>query len=326
MKIREFTEAQLINFLHDEFAAASPEVTLGIGDDTAVIHQDDGYWLLTKDLLLENVHFRLAFHPPFLLGRKSLNVNISDIAAMGGRPAWALLGLGIPKKVNLAWLKEFLAGFKAAAREAGVELVGGDLSRSSHLFISVSLIGETKSPVFRAGAKPGEFIYVSGALGEAALGWQLLKKGHRLGETPELENCLQRFLDPTPQLSLAQELVTHDFVSAMIDLSDGLAEDIRHLCQASKCGAEIWSDKVPLSPCLKRWAARPMKLALHGGEDYQLLFTIKQARERSFLAWLNKSRYQLHRVGQIIKEKEVFLLRQGGRRQVLNPQGFRHFG
>jgi len=326
MKSKEFTEAQLISFLRHEFSPTSPDVILGIGDDTAVIKKEDGYWLLTKDLLLENVHFLLAAHPPFLLGRKSLNVNISDIAAMGGRPCWALLGLGISRRLDLAWLKEFLAGFKAAAKEAGVELVGGDLSRSPRLFISVTLIGESQSPVLRAGAKPGESIYVSGSLGEAAFGLQLLKKGHRLRETPELEVFLERFLDPAPQLSLAQELVAHGFVSAMIDLSDGLAEDIHHLCEASGCGAEIWREKVPLSPHLKRLAAQPMRLALHGGEDYQLLFTIKKERESSFLTWLRGAQYPLHQVGQIIKKREVFLVEGGGQRQVLHPQGFRHFG
>ncbi|MCP2619841.1 thiamine-phosphate kinase [Candidatus Aminicenantes bacterium AC-334-K16] len=202
MKDRKFTEAEIINFLRQEFTPTSLEVRVGIGDDTAVIKKNDYYWLLTKDLLLENVHFLLAAHPPFLLGRKSLNVNVSDVAAMGGRPRWCLLGLGISNKVGRTWLKEFLAGFKTAAREAGIELLGGDLSRSTRLFISVTLIGESKSPVLREGARPGDILYVSGSLGEAALGLQLLKKGHRLGENPGLDYFLKRFLDPAPAVAL----------------------------------------------------------------------------------------------------------------------------
>lgn len=323
---REFKEEDIIKFLQQKFKGQTNEVLVGIGDDTAIIKAGKRYLLLTKDVLIENTHFLLKVHPPYLLGRKCLNVNVSDIAAMGGRPCYCLLGLGISNKIDWTWIEEFFAGFKSAATEVGLELVGGDLSRSSLVMISVTLVGESKFPVLREGAKPGDLIYVSGYLGEAALGLKLIKNGYILGKNKEVDYFIRRFLDPAPDLYLGQQLAQKNFVSAMIDLSDGLSTDLHHLCQASHCGAELWADKIPLSPRLEKFTSRPSHFALHGGEDYHLLFTVKANCEAAFSKWQRRRKYKFFPCGRIIEGSEIYIIWPDGRKRALHPRGFRHFG
>ncbi|HDJ22751.1 MAG TPA: thiamine-phosphate kinase [Candidatus Aminicenantes bacterium] len=324
-QFKDFNEDSIIKFLQQKFSSSTAKALVGIGDDTAVIKTGKSYLLLTKDLLIENTHFIFKVHPPYLLGRKCLNVNLSDIAAMGGKPNYCLIGLGLSNKVDWAWLQEFFAGVESATREFGLELVGGDLSRSSTVMISVTIVGKSKYPVLRSGAKPGDLIYVSGHLGEAAWGLKLLKKGYSLGKNKEIDYFIHRFLDPSPNLKLGQQLVRQNFISAMIDLSDGLSTDLRRLCQVSHCGAELWVDQLPSSPLVRKFTSRPRDLTLHGGEDYHLLFTVPASREAVFTRWQKKNKYQLFCCGRIIEKNEIYLVWPTGRREVLRPRGFRHF-
>src|SRR4030065_1656583 len=181
MKLRSLAESELVPSIRKEFSAKRRDLVLGIGDDAAVVRGAGGLCLLTTDLLIEDVHFIVSLHPPRYLGRKSLNVNLSDIAAMGGRPKFALLGLALRKGLANAWVRAFFGGLKAAAEEAGVTLIGGDISAAKRTVISIAVIGEAGTFIRRSGARPGDLIFVSGHLVDAAAGLRLLRSGCRLG-------------------------------------------------------------------------------------------------------------------------------------------------
>ncbi|MFW6160922.1 MAG: thiamine-phosphate kinase, partial [Acidobacteriota bacterium] len=266
---------------------------------------------------------RKSFHPPFLLGRKSLNINISDIAAMGGKPAWALLGMGIPRQTSPWWLQEFFEGVASAAREFDVVLIGGDTSRASKLTISITLIGEGNNIILRRGARPGDGVYVSGNLGDAHQGLMILKKEPQPGSKDWRAYFIEKFLDPVPQIALARELSRKKLASSMIDTSDGLSTDLRHLCDESGCGAEIYKNLLPVSSELKKNQKRWSWFALHGGEDYQLLLTVPRQKEETIEKLQKK--FPLTRIGRIIREKNIYLVIDKGKKIPLSPKTFRHF-
>jgi len=323
MKLDKLGERELLSVIRRHFTVPRKDVILGIGDDAAILEPGPGRLLVTKDLLVEGYDFILSLHDPRLLGRKSLNVNISDIAAMGGRPLYAVLGLGLSSETSLDWVVEFFAGFKEAGREAGVVLVGGDLSQSHHIFVSVTVIGRAKRAVLRSGARPGDHIFVSGSLGDSKQGLLLYKKGHRMGESAGTDHFLREFLDPKPQTALGLELARRRAASAMIDCSDGLSVDLNNICRASGVGAELDPLRIPLSGALKAFRKDPLPLALHGGEDFQLIFTVRP----SALPRLEplRKKFQLTDIGRIVAEKGVWTVDVRGRRKVLEIKGYEHF-
>jgi len=279
MKIKGLSEKELIQTLRQEFHSEHENIVLGIGDDAAVVKSGEKFQVLTKDLLIENTHFLASQHPPDLLARKSLSVNLSDVAAMGCRPRFALVGLGIPPGTETDWLEGFMSGLKTAAGEFDVSLIGGDVTRAERISISVTLLGEGARYITRSGARAGDLLYVSGFLGDAAWGLELLKNNVPLGESPRTDVCLLAFLDPVPQVALGLALSLAEIPSAMIDVSDGLSIDLRHICEESGVGAEVAVDSLPLSGSLTKLASDPVKWALHGGEDYQLLFSVSEDKE-----------------------------------------------
>jgi len=324
MRLRKLGERELLSVIRRNFAAPRKDILLGIGDDAAVIRTGAGRLLITKDILTEDYDFILPFQDPRLLGRKSLNVNISNIAAMGGRPLFALLGLGLPREIVLDWVVDFFAGLKEAARTADVALIGGDLSQSRKILISVTVIGRASGPVIlRSGARPGDRIFVSGFLGDAKQGFLLYKKGFRLEDGPAKDFFLKAFLDPQPQTALGRELSRLRAASAMIDCSDGLSVDLNHVCEASGTGAEIDLLRIPLSPAMISFQKKPLSLALHGGDDYQLIFTVKP-RDLPKIKSLQK-RYRLRDIGRITGEEGIWTLDAHGRRRILEIKGFEHF-
>jgi thiamine-monophosphate kinase len=323
MRLRSLRERELVAGIRRDFAETGRGVRLGIGDDAALIAPGRRGWLLTTDLLIEDVHFTLAIHPAHLLGRKSLNVNVSDIAAMGGRPRFALLGLGLKPGLTPEWADAFFSGFKSAAVETGVALVGGDISASNTICISVTLAGDAERSVRRSGARPGDLLFVSGALGQAAAGLRLLKKGFRLGRDPKADLLIRAFLDPVPRVRLGRELARKRLASAMIDTSDGLSVDLMHLCEESRCGADIDLQALPLSSELRSFGRRPEDLALHGGEDYQLLFAVRPGRLPEVLRL--KKRYGLCQIGAFRRGKGIAVVDGRGRKRPLEPRGFEHF-
>lgn len=324
MKIKILDENELIAAVRREFSSSGPGLLTGIGDDAAVLSIGRKKLIITKDLLLEGVHFRKSFHPPFLLGRKSLNVNISDIAAMGGKPLWALLGIGLPKNTSPRWTQEFFEGFSSAARESGVMLIGGDTSRAGKLTISVTLVGEGENIILRTGAQPKDRIYVSGTLGDAHQGLVMVKKEPVLGKKNDRHSFfIKKILDPVPQVDLARKLSRMRLASSMIDTSDGLSTDLRHLCQESGCGAEIFQEFLPVSSELKKKQKRWLWFALHGGEDYQLLFTVNPEKEKLIVGL--RKQFPLTRIGFMTKGKNIYFVTNKRKKTILSPRTFSHF-
>jgi thiamine-monophosphate kinase len=322
MRLKELGERRVISRIRRAFSEPRTDILIGIGDDAALV-KTPGSLLLTTDILVEDEDFRRAVHPPRLLGRKALNVNLSDIAAMGGRPLHALVGMAIPGDLEESWLRKFMAGFRSAAREAKVALVGGDLSRADQVMISVTVTGEAMSPVTRSGARPGDWIFVSGTLGDAAQGFRLVEEGGLKAKGRGVRPLIRAFLDPVPRLELGALLARRKLASAMIDISDGLSVDLAHICEESGVGAEIDASRVPISPALRRFSKDPLARALNGGEDFELLFSVRPAK----LATVRKlsSRFKLTMIGRVTAGKRIFLTTPDKKKTPLRAGGFEHF-
>jgi len=322
MRLKDLGERRIISRIRQSFSGKRPGVILGIGDDAAVV-RGPRTLLMTQDLLVEDVDFRRALHPPRLLGRKSLNVNLSDLAAMGGRPLHAVLGLALPGNIGVTWLDEFLSGFREAARAARVALVGGDISAAARIMIAVTVTGETSLFVTRYGAGPGDRIFVSGTLGDSAAGRRLLERGAKPGKSRPAGHLLQAFLDPSPRLELGFLLAQRKLASAMIDISDGLTVDLWHICEESGVGAEVELERIPLSKELRRASRRPLALALNGGEDFELLFTVPPDNV-SRLRHLG-SRFKVMDIGRITAGKKIMAVDSTGKAKPLKIGGYEHF-
>ena len=323
MKLLRLEEKALIDAIRKEFREPKAGLTLGIGDDAAVVEVAGNNIVITKDLLIEEVHFVLRYHPARLLGRKSLNVNLSDLAAMGAIPRYALLGLGLPRNTSAEWIREYFNGFKSAAREFGVSLIGGDITRARKVTISVTLLGEGRDVIRRDGARPGDHVFISGYLGDAREGLVLMKRGVTLGSDRKQNRMLRAFLDPKPLVELGTELARLKLASAMIDTSDGLSVDLGHLCQESGCGAEVYLEQLPVSPELETLQTRARDFALNGGEDYQLLFTVPENKKNLLKGLDNK--YKLTPIGMMIEGEGIILVDRRNRRKKLKPKPWLHF-
>ena len=306
-------EAQLVARARELF---SPR----IGDDAAVI---DGQ-VFTTDMLVEDVDFTRAT-PLRFVARKSLAVNLSDLAAMGAAPAYALLALALPKWA-LEKADELLDAYAEAAKQYGIEIIGGDLSRAEKLTISLTAIGRIVTrPLLRSGAKAGDRVYVSRPLGASGTGFALLGKDFAAYEHREfVESAIRRHLDPEPELALGLALARLDEVTSCIDVSDGLSTDLHHLCDASQCGAEIEKERIPVFAELPAYARKlginVRDVVLHGGEEYALLFT-SSLRESELCVKLGRPVYA---IGRITKERGV-LLKEDGIARPLEARGFDHF-
>ena len=316
-----------------------PSSLLGIGDDAAVIRQRAGReTVITADLLIEEIDFRLDTTTPRLLGHKALAVSLSDIAAMGARPRHALLSIGVPREVwRSRFVDEFYDGFFALAESYGVELIGGDVSRSpERVVIDSVVLGEVARgrAVTRAGARPGDHVFVTGTLGGAAAGLRLLERGLNLGRKlprslrdPAVAALVPRQLGPMPRVPWGALLGEERLATAMIDLSDGLSSDLAHLCRASRVGAVIEARRIPVNPAVislcGRRALDPLQLALHGGEDFELLFAVRPRDLRRLPRALGgvPATY----IGDVTHDAGRVLISEGSRRWPLEPAGFAHF-
>lgn len=307
------SEAQLVARVRELF---SPR----IGDDAAVVDNQ----VLTTDLLIEDVDFTRAT-PLRFIARKSLAVNLSDLAAMGAAPAYALLSLALPPWA-LEGADEMLVAYAEAAREHGIEIVGGDFSRAEKLTISVTAIGRIVTrPLLRSGARPGDRIYVSRPIGGSAAGFAMLGKDVKAYAHREfIESAIRRHLDPEPELALGMALARIGEVTSCIDVSDGLSTDLHHLCDASNCGAEIEKERIPVFQDLLSYGAKlginVKDAVLHGGEEYALLFT-SSLRESELSTRLGRPVYA---IGRMTKAREV-ILKDDGVARPLEPRGWDHF-
>jgi thiamine-monophosphate kinase len=320
-------------------------VKVGIGDDCALVETSPAT-LLTTDTLVEGVHFDRALTPARLLGRKALSVNLSDIGAMSGVPRYALINLCVPPTCSLDFVDGLYEGLIERAAEVGVGIVGGNLAATSGpITIAVTLVGLGDRPILRSGIKVGDLVVITGGLGASAEGLRLLREGVRLAddgmvidtgiwtpssETP-LARCVRAHLDPTPPLAFARAMSeTTGTVRAMMDLSDGLSMDLVRLCTENSIGAVIDPLAVPVDPAVamieRARGGDPLPLALHGGEDYQLLMAvapenIDAVRDMAFVWDL-----PITVIGQFVVGAPVVSVQVGEWIEPLKSQGYDHFG
>ena len=289
----------------------------GIGDDCAVIRPPHGSELLvTTDLCVENVHFRRKWHPARSIGHRCLARGLSDIAAMAGEPLACFLSLGLPAKLPQAWVDDFMRGLLQLATEFKVPLAGGDISAAEKIVADILVLGcaPAGEPVLRSGARPGDRIYITGELGGSAGVLKKLYAGKKVAATRS-----NRHFYPMPRLRAAHWLREKKIPSAMIDLSDGLSVDLDHICEESKMSAVVYAENIPVARGVD------LQLALHGGEDYELLFTAPaSAKLPSRIAGVTVTL-----IGEIHpappSSGRVLIFDKSGRHQMLRPAGWQHF-
>jgi thiamine-monophosphate kinase len=319
-------------------AAATTSVVAGIGDDAAVLKLTPGCLLLvTTDLLLEHIHFDLACTTYRQLGYKAAMANLSDIAAMGGVPRYVLIAMALTARERPSDVAVLYAGIHAACRPAGTAVVGGDTSASrSGLFLSLTVLGEAvpQEVLRRSGACTGDLIYVTGTLGDAQAGLELLR-GHKTGprrtrlSARDKAFLIARHVTPTARLAEAQRLAKGRLASAAIDLSDGLAGDLRHVCEESGVGALVDVRRLPLSPSLLAYAQRqrqdPVAYALSGGEDYELLFTVPPTQVARVEALIRRRQLRATAIGAITPRRQgLRLIGADGAVRPLTSKGYEH--
>lgn len=301
LKISQLGEFGLIELLK-KYSFRQKNIIKGIGDDTAVLFLNGQRHLLyTTDMMVEGVHFTKKTLP-HLIGHKAMGCNISDIAAMGGIPTFALVSLGLPKNLSVKFVEELYKGMYELGKKFNVSIVGGDTVASDKIVINVALLGEVACTdlVTRQGAQVGDWIFVTGALGRA---WKTDKQ-----------------FTFTPRVSEARFLVEHFKPSAMIDVSDGLTADLGHILEQSKIGAELYAKEIPLN----RGAS--LNDALSDGEDFELLFTLDAGKAKRLMDWQTKnSRWFFYPIGKIVKPKGLHLIDPDGKKKKILTKGFTHF-
>jgi thiamine-monophosphate kinase len=338
-RLTEIGEFGLIRRLRTRYADSSPEIFKGIGDDAAAVKIKSQITLITTDMLLEGIHFDLSFTTFYQLGYKTLAVNISDILAMGGKPRYFLLSLGLPATYLASDIDELYSGIMKLAKKFKVAVIGGDTCASGKgLVLGGTLLGEAKGIITRSGARPGDAIFVTDTLGDSAMGLILLKKlkiipnksgqksfrinrdkshpdlfGANLkASSTDIRTLIKKHLMPEPRA-----LKKTSGITSMIDVSDGLLMDLSHICDESNAGALIYMDKIPISKELahaaKKMGTDPLKFALKGGEDYALLFTAPSDIKINAI-----------RIGEIIK-KGRFLVNARGVKTPFKADGYEHF-
>ncbi len=303
-------------------AARASKVRTGIGDDCAVLRMPPGHELLvTTDFSLEGIHFRRDWHPPESVGHRCLARGLSDVAAMGGEAVAVFLSLALPRNMPQAWVRRFIGGLIKLAEEFGVTLAGGDTAESpGGILADIALIGRVPKgkAVLRSGAHPGEQIFVSGSLGGSAAAILRLQAE---GEKKVRPRDYVRHFYPKPRVELGRMLRKKGLASAMIDTSDGLSTDLAHICEESGVGAEIDANLIPRARVGNPAHEVDLDLALHGGEDYELLFTVLEGKRVP----TQFAGVKLTRIGQITRSRRI-LLRSGTRPgHELEPRGWEHF-
>lgn len=313
-------ERQFLARLRSAKQSRNPKVELGIGDDCAILQLPPGQeTLITTDFSLEAVHFRRDWQSPECIGHRCLARGLSDIAAMGGNPVAAFLSLALPRELPHRWVDGFFAGLLKLARRHGVQLAGGDTSQSlSGVLADITVVGSVRrgEAIRRSSARVGDLIYVTGVLGESAAMLHQLAAG--------MVKKLDVF--PNPRVAVGDWLTRKRIATAAIDISDGLSTDLTHICEESGVGAVIEAQAIPIHSSAKSLQQRSptrdlsIELALHGGEDYEILFTSpksKQVPERI-------AGVRITKIGQVIREKNMYLS-QSGEKKTLEPRGWEHF-
>ncbi len=326
--VADVGEVALIERLRRLVPADGPGVVIGIGDDAAVV-QASGQVLATCDVQVEGVHFTQDLSKPSDIGWRALAVNLSDIAAMGGTPRYALISLILPPEIPVGVLDDVYTGLAEIASSHGVTVIGGNVSRTSGpLIIDVTLLGEARRILTRAGARPGNGIWITGSVGKAAAGLFLLR--HPDVRVPDADDLEAAYRRPVPRVWMGQALAGIEAVTAMIDTSDGTARDLLHVADASGVGVRLDLDRLPLASGMAaaaRAAGRdPTAWALGGGEDYELLFAADPGFETSAADLGRAAGVPLTRIGDILgSEDGRWLAGRDGSRTPLVPTGWDHF-
>jgi thiamine-monophosphate kinase len=320
MKIDEIGgEFALISRIHRILGdSKNPDVLVGIGDDAAVLkYRDERHLLFTTDTLVEKDHFNPEWSTPFQIGMKAVEINVSDIAAMGGLPTHALVSLVLRKETECEFIEEMYRGMLHSSRKHGCHIIGGNVTHGSEIVINIAMLGEVEKNrlCLRSNAKPGQLILVTGDLGKSASGLEILLKN--------LNGHTQDHLEPKSHLKEARTLSR--FTNCMIDVSDGLAPEVKHICEMSRTGAVIFKDNIPLSKATKQNAEilgkDPADFALYGGEDFELVFTLPENK----IPLLKKELENITVVGKVLPGREgIYLLDEKGNKKQLGT-GYDHF-
>ncbi|MBI3035357.1 thiamine-phosphate kinase [Candidatus Woesearchaeota archaeon] len=321
MKIKaiggEFGLIERIKKKTNLYSEDSEEVIVGIGDDAAVLNYNkNSYVLFTTDMLVENDHFSLKYSIPEQIGMKAIEQNVSDIASMGGLPKFAVISLALPNNADVGFIDKLYYGINKKARKYKIDIVGGNITHSKEIIVNVAMLGfvEKKHLALRSGAKIGDFIFCSGNVGSSTTGLELLRNNKR-------GKSIKKHLEPKSRLGLAQKLVKIG-VNSMIDVSDGVASEVKHICDESKAGAIIYSDKVPISRNTiidaKKIKKNPIDLALYGGEDFELVFTASKNKSKQL------KKYDVSVIGEIVDKKYGVKLIRNNKKQNIES-GFDHF-
>ena len=331
----ELTEIELVRGIRKVLSGYAPGVVVGVGDDAAVVDPRPHPAVLTTDMLVEGVHFEVGVTSPHDLGHKAVTVNVSDIAAMGGSPRFGLACVAVSSKIEASWVMQLYGGMRQAANDYGMTIVGGDTSRSDQTVLSVTVVGEVGAgrAVTRSGARTGDTLVVTGALGGSAGGLWVARAQHtRQSEalSSEWGRALVALHErPVARVGEGQTLAAAG-ATAMIDLSDGLALDLARLCEASGCGARVRLEDIPLAEGLEELRTlmepEPLDLALHGGEDYELLAALpKDAVEPAREHLRDRFGTKLTEIGEITTGAEVIAVGDDGSEDPLEPKGWDHF-
>ncbi len=323
-------ELSALRLIEEQFHGAKECVEAGIGDDAAALKVSPGKLLLaTTDCQVEDVHFLKSLISPGDLARKSVAVSVSDIGAMGGVPKFILASLGFSGNEDEGFLLELINGFKSSEKEFGVKLVGGNLSSSEKVFLDVTSLGEVEpgKMVRRSGAMPGDAIYVSGTLGDSALGLRLLRDGKR---SDEYATLIKRHTYPRPRLSLGRKLALSGVATSMIDVSDGLLLDLERITLQQGVGAVLQLNRIPVSREYSEHVADYTddfyEPALSGGEDYEILFTSPVARREEIGALSASLDILITEIGEVVPDTAFAVLDSAGNEISINRRGFIHFG
>lgn len=326
MLIKEKGEFNLIKRMSDILGVPKRSLVAGIGDDCAVLYPpEDKLQLVTTDMLVEDIHFSIDTANPFQIGWKSLATNISDIASMGGEPTFAFLSVGFPKDTTTEFVDNLYLGMKSIADKYGVDIVGGDTVSSYKIIINIALLGEVESEnyLLRSGAKIGDAICVTGDVGGSSAGLEILQK--------KLSGDTKKHLIPLPRVQEGRLLAKSGFVNAMIDISDGVASEIHHICEQSKTGSHLYMEKMPLSSNVNSVAEivnrKPYEFALYGGEDYELLFTCQYDKFDNLQdLFIGNCDTPITIIGRIMDSSSFITMEdESGTIIPLKPRGYDHF-
>ncbi|HTY61081.1 MAG TPA: thiamine-phosphate kinase [Acidobacteriota bacterium] len=325
------SENSIIRLLRDRYGVNGPLIKEGIGDDAAVIRtgKAEEYLLITTDMLLEGIDFRREWITPRCLGCKSIAVNLSDLAAMGARPLFFTVSLAVPADISKRWILDFYDGLTDPRFAGRARLIGGDFSRAeAGIAISITALGESvnRKVLYRKGGRAGDLLYVTGTLGQSAAGLRLLESGCIHPKSRAQKEAIRVHQSPEARWKAGMWLAQSGLVRCMMDLSDGLSTDLPRLCAASGVGAEVRVADLPVFRGSRLWGCNPDEMALNGGEDFELLFSVPKSKGKILEEKYPAGFPKITKIGTMTRDiGKMWLLEPGNNRRPLVERGYDHF-